>query len=72
MMIDGNCGLADQSPQLRSWAHRTCVDELEFDARYGRHDAFFCFSTQIKGLNQLRVYGRAVRLAADIVSGSLV
>ena len=34
--------------------------------------AFFCFSTQIKGLNQLRVYGRANSITADIVNGSLV
>jgi hypothetical protein len=34
--------------------------------------AFFCFSTQIKGLNQLRIYGPANSMIADIITGSLV
>ena len=34
--------------------------------------AFFCFSTQIKGLNQLRVYGPANSMIADIIAGSLI
>ena len=34
--------------------------------------AFFCFSTQIKGLNQLRIYGPAGSITADIVTGSLI
>ena len=33
--------------------------------------ASFCFSTQIKGLNQLRVYGPANSIIADIITGSL-
>jgi hypothetical protein len=34
--------------------------------------AFFCFSTQIEGLNQLRIYGPANSMIADIITGSLV
>ena len=34
--------------------------------------AFFCFSTQIKGLNQLRIYGPADSITADIITGSLI
>ena len=34
--------------------------------------AFFCFSTQIKGINQLRVYGPENSMVADIITGSLV
>ena len=34
--------------------------------------AFFCFSTQIKGLNQLRIYGPANSLMVDIITGSLL
>ena len=34
--------------------------------------ASFCFSTQIKGLNRLRVYGPSGSLTTDIITGSLV
>jgi hypothetical protein len=34
--------------------------------------AFFCFSTQVKGLNQLRVYGPTGSVTADIITGSVV
>jgi hypothetical protein len=34
--------------------------------------AFFCFSTQVKGLNLLRVYGPADSLVADVTTGSLI
>jgi hypothetical protein len=34
--------------------------------------AFFSFSTQVKGLNQLRVYGPTNSISADIITGSLV
>jgi hypothetical protein len=34
--------------------------------------AFFCFSTQIKRLNQLHLYGPAGSLSADIITGSLL
>jgi hypothetical protein len=34
--------------------------------------AIFCFSTQIKGLNQLRIYGPANSMIADIITGSLI
>jgi len=34
--------------------------------------AFFCFSTQIKELNQLCIYGSANSITADIITGSLL
>ena len=34
--------------------------------------ALFCFSTQIKGLNQLRIYGPSGSIIADIITGSVV
>jgi hypothetical protein len=34
--------------------------------------AFFCFSTQTKDLNQLRIYGSANSITADIITGSLL
>ena len=34
--------------------------------------AFFCFSTQIKGLNKVRVFGPVGSVTADIITGSLV
>ena len=64
---------AHQSEQLRSLGAQGLLDELRVTMRdTSGTTAFFCFSTQIKGLNQLRVYGRANSLTADIVNGSLV
>ena len=64
---------AHQSEQLRSLGAQGVLDELRVTMRdTSGTTAFFCFSTQIKGLNQLRVYGRANSLTADIVNGSLV
>ncbi|SRR6266446_174924 len=34
--------------------------------------AFFCFSTSVKGVNQLRIYGRGGSLVADIITGGFV
>jgi len=65
--------LADQSPQLRRLAGEEVLDELRVLIRDGNGTtALFCFSTQIKGLNQLRVYGPAGSLTADIITGSIL
>lgn len=65
--------LADQSPQLRSVGAQEVLDELRVLIRDKTGTtAFFCFSTQIKGINQLRIYGPANSLIADIITGSLV
>ena len=64
---------ADQSEQLRSLGAHEVLDELRVLIRdKPGTTAFFCFSTQIKGLNQLRVYGPAGSLSADIITGSLI
>ena len=64
---------ANQSPQLRGLAAEEILDELRVMIRDGNGTtAFFCFSTQIKGLNQLRMYGPAGSLLADIITGSLI
>ena len=64
---------AHQSEQLGSRGAREVLDELRVLIR-DRHGttAFFCFSTQVQGLNQLRIYGPAGSLLADIISGSLI
>ena len=65
--------LAGQSPQLRRLAGEEILDELRVLIRdKNGTTALFCFSTQIKGLNQLRIYGPANSLTADIITGSLV
>ena len=64
---------AHQSKQLRSLASQEVLDELRVIIRdKSGTTALFCFSTQIKGLNQLRVYGPANSLVADIITGSLI
>ena len=64
---------ADQSPQLRSLGAHEVLDELRVLIRdESGTTAFFCFSTQIKGLNQLRVYGPSGSITADIITGSLI
>jgi len=62
-----------QSPQLRLLGVEEVLDELRVSIRdeIGT-TAFFCFSTQIKGINQLRLYGPANSMVADIITGSLV
>jgi predicted dehydrogenase len=64
---------AHQSEQLRSLGAGEVLDELRvliWD-KIGT-TAFFCFSTRMKGLNQLRIYGPAGSIIADIITGSLV
>jgi predicted dehydrogenase len=64
---------AHQSPQLQSLGVDDVLDELRVSIRdENGTTAFFCFSTQIKGVNQLRLYGSANSLVADIITGSLV
>ncbi len=65
--------MAHQSEQLRSLGAQEVLDELRVLIRdKSGTTAFFCFSTQIKGLNQLHVYGPAGSLSADIITGSLI
>jgi len=64
---------AHQSEQLRSVGAGEVLDELRVLIRdKSETTALFCFSTQIKGLNQLRIYGLANSMVADIITGSLV
>jgi predicted dehydrogenase len=64
---------AHQSEQLRGLGAQEVLDELRVMIRdKSGTTASFCFSTQIKGLNQLRVYGPSGSVTADIITGSLV
>src|SRR5436309_3422483 len=64
---------ADQSPELRRLAGEEVLDELRVLIRDKTGTtALFCFSTQMKGLNQLRIYGPAGSLVADIITGSVI
>jgi predicted dehydrogenase len=64
---------AHQSEQLRSLGAQEVLDELRVLIRdKSGATAFFCFSTQIKGLNQLHIYGPAGSLSADIITGSII
>ena len=64
---------AHQSEQLRSLGAQEVMDELRVLLRdKSGTTALFCFSTQVKGLNQLRAYGPAGSITADIITGSLV
>jgi len=63
---------AYQSEQLRDLGDEKILDELRLLIRDKCGvTAFFCFSTQIKGLNQLCIYGPANSMIADIITGSL-
>ncbi len=65
--------LAGQSPRLRGLGGQEVLDELRVLIRDNSGaTAVFCFSTQIKGLNQLRIYGPAGSLVVDQASGSLL
>ena len=64
---------AHQSEQLRSLGAQEVLDELRVLIRDKTGTtAFFCFSTQIRGLNQLRIYGPANSISVDIITGSIV
>ena len=64
---------AHQSSLIRSLGADDVLDELRVLIRdkVGT-TAFFCFSTGIKGLSQLRIYGPAGSLLVDIITGSLI
>jgi len=64
---------AHQSSQLRLLGAKEVLDELRVLIR-DKSDttAFFCFSTQIKNLNQLRIYGPSGSITADIITGTVV
>ena len=63
---------AHQSEQLRNLGVPEVLDELRVLIRdKSGTTAFFCFSTQIKGLNELRIYGPANSVTVDIATGSL-
>ncbi|HEY7000622.1 MAG TPA: Gfo/Idh/MocA family oxidoreductase [Candidatus Udaeobacter sp.] len=65
--------IGGQSPRLKSLGDERILDELRVLLRdkTGR-TASFCFSTQLKGLNQLRLYGPEGSIAVDHSSGSVV
>lgn len=64
---------AEQSPRLKSLGEEEILDELRVVIRDKRGTtAFFCFSTQIKGLNDLRIYGPANSILVDHASGSII
>src|SRR5437899_1014572 len=65
--------IADQSAQLRSFGGNDVLDELRLLIRdKSGTTAFFCFSTQVRGLNQLRIYGPAGSITADVTTGTVV
>jgi predicted dehydrogenase len=65
--------MAGQSPRLRGLNDQQILDELRVLVRdkTGR-TGFFCFSTQLKGLNQLRLYGPEGSIVVDHISGTVV
>src|SRR5205823_10356787 len=65
--------MAGQSPRLRDLGGEEILDELRVLIRdKSGMTAFFCFSTQIRGLNQLRTYGPAGSITADCITGSVI
>ena len=64
---------AHQSSQLGQLRAKEVLDELRVLIRDKNcATAFFCFSTQIKGINQLRMFGPLGSITADIISGTTV
>jgi len=64
---------AHQSSQLGQLHAKEVLDELRVLIRdKNGTTAFFCFSTQIKGVNQLRVFGPSGSITADIITGTAV
>lgn len=65
-------GTAHQSEKLKNLGAPEVLDELRVMIRDNiGTTAFFCFSTRIKGLNELRIYGPANSVTVDIATGSL-
>jgi predicted dehydrogenase len=66
-------GIAHQSEQLRNLGATEVLDELRVLIRdKSGTTAFFCFSTQVRGLNQLRIYGPAGSITADTAAGIVI
>ena len=66
-------GTAHQSEQLRNLGAPEVLDELRVLIRdKSGTTAFFCFSTQIKGLNELRIYGPEGSIVVDHISGAVI
>jgi predicted dehydrogenase len=64
---------AHQSPHIRLLGAEEVLDELRVSIRDANGTtAFFSFSTQIKGMNQVHIYGPENSIAADIITGSVV
>ena len=65
--------MAGESPLLKSLDDEQILDELRVLLRdkTGRTGSF-CFSTQLKGLNQLRLYGPEGSIVVDHISGAVV
>jgi predicted dehydrogenase len=71
--IDELRASAHQSAQMRSLGGQEVMDELRVLIRdKAGSTAFFCFSTQIKGLNSFRIFGPKNSMTVDLASGSLV
>ena len=65
--------VAYQSPRLKSQDGEQILDELRVLVRDKKGTTgSFCFSTQLKGLNQLRLYGPAGSLIVDHSSGTVI
>ena len=65
--------MAGQSPRLRDLGGAEILDELRVLIRDKTGTtAFFLFSTQIRGLNQLRIYGPANSVLVDHATGSII
>jgi predicted dehydrogenase len=64
---------AHQSAQIRALGAEDVKDELRVLIRdKAGTTASFLFSTQVKGLNQVRVYGPAGSISADIITGTVI
>ncbi len=64
---------AHQSDALKRLGADEVMDELRVVIRdVSGTTAFFCFSTAVKGVNQLRIYGAGGSMVADIITGSFV
>ena len=64
---------AHQSSTIRALGAGDVMDELRVLIRDKTGtSASFLFSTQVKGLNQVRVYGAAGSVTADIITGSVI
>lgn len=64
---------AHQSHELQRFGESDVLDELRVLLRdKSGTTAFFCFSSQVKGLNQVHIHGPAGSLMADIITGTMV